>query len=40
MLGLRKNTINTLLKRGMKKIAAHYEKIRRLEEVENESTNR
>lgn len=34
LLGLKKNTINTLLKRGIVKIAQYYENIRQLEEGE------
>ena len=32
LMNLRKNTINTLLKRAVKKIASHYEQLRLLEE--------
>ena len=39
LLGLKKNTIHTLLTRAIKKIASHYEYIRQLEEGEQHDNN-
>lgn len=35
LLGLKKNTINTLLKRAVKKLVAHYQELKLLEEGES-----